>query len=173
MSQERDDDFYARWMSGAREISKLYVALVDAPFGKYEREFMALQRRLLGTVKSSWERLETRRRIAEEILLGAFGLNAPWKDFGRALRRVQRLGYTDVERQVHVSILFARWAKFHPRHLSAARRMLDRAERRFRTLSPDHAQYRDMSGSLASIRKEPEFAPGNSDMPIRFRGQRP
>lgn len=156
---EDDEGFYERWMAGANAISRLYVALIDAPFERYEREFLALQRELLATVKTPWEHLETRRRIAEEILLGAFGTNAPWSEFGRALRRIQRLGYTDVERRVHVAILFARWAKFHPKHLPEARRMLDLAERHFHSTPPEHTQYKDMQGSLALIRQEKEFRP--------------
>ncbi|AKJ01076.1 hypothetical protein ATI61_114215 [Archangium gephyra] len=163
MSQDRDEDaFHQRWMAGADAIARLYVTLLDAPFEQYEREFLALQRKLLATVKTPWEHLETRRRIAEEILLGAFGCNAPWPDFGRALRRIRRLGYTDVERQVHVAILFARWAKFHPEQLLAARRMLDLAERQFQSVSPEHTQYKDMKGSLELIRKEKEFRPDSS-----------
>jgi hypothetical protein len=160
MSQE--EDFDRRWMVGADAIARLYVTLVDAPFGEYERAFLSLQRKLLATVKTPWEHLETRRRIAEEILLGAFGCNAPWLDFGRALRRIRRLGYTDVERRVHVAILFARWSKFHPEHLPAARRMLALAERQFQSLSPGHTQYKDMKGSLELIRKEKEFRPDSS-----------
>ncbi|OJT23843.1 hypothetical protein BO221_17915 [Archangium sp. Cb G35] len=163
MSQERDEEaFHQRWMAGADAIAQLYVALLDAPFEQYEREFLALQRKLLATVKTPWEHLETRRRVAEEILLGAFGCNAPWPDFGRALRRIRRLGYTDVERRVHVAILFARWAKFHPEHLPAARRMLELAERQFRSVSPEHTQYKDMRGSLELIRMEKEFRPDSS-----------
>ncbi|WNG50033.1 hypothetical protein F0U60_42360 [Archangium minus] len=157
MSQE-DAEFQGRWMAGADAIAKLYVALVDAPFEEYERAFLALQRELLALVKTPWEQVETRRRIAEEILLGAFGLNAPWSDFGRALRRIRRLGYTDVERRVHVAILFARWAKGHPEHLPAARRMLGLAERHFQSLSSEHAQYGDVKGSLELIRQEKEFS---------------
>lgn len=160
MSQERDEDaFHRRWMEGARAIAQLYVSLRDAPFEQYEREFLSLQRRLLAQDKTDWERRETRRRIAEEIFLGAWGANSPWKDFGRALRRIQRLGYTNVERRVHVAILFARWAKFHPEHLPAARRMLDLAERHFQSVSPEHTQYKDMKGSLELIRQEKEFSP--------------
>ncbi|WP_052519718.1 hypothetical protein [Archangium violaceum] len=163
MSQERGEEaFHQRWMAGADAISQLYVALLDAPFEQYEREFLVLQRKLLATVKTPWEHLETRRRVAEEILLGAFGCNAPWPDFGRALRRIRRLGYTDVERRVHVAILFARWAKFHPEHLPAARRMLELAERQFQSVSPEHTQYKDMKGSLELIRMEKEFRPDSS-----------
>jgi hypothetical protein len=157
MSQA-DEGFLRRWREVARAISGLSVSLAEASFEQYEREFLALQRKLLATlVRAPEERLETRRRIAEEILLGAWGLNSPWPEFGRALRRIQRLGYTDTERRVHVAILFARWAKFHPEHLSAARRMLDLAERHFQGVPPEDPQYEDMKRSLELIRAEEEF----------------
>ncbi len=160
MSQERDEEaFHRRWMEGAKAISQLYVSLCDAQFEQYEREFLTLQRWLLAKDETDWERLESRRRIAEEILLGAWGTNSPWEDFGRALRRIRRLGYTNVERRVHVAILFARWAKLHPEHLPEARRTLDIAERHFLALSPDDSQYNDMKRSLELIRTEEEFAP--------------
>lgn len=163
MSREHDEEaFHRRWMEGARAIAELCVSLQDAPFEKYEREFLSLQRRLLAQDKTDWERMETRRRIAEEILLGAWGPDSSWKDFGRALRRIQRLGYTNVERRVHVAILFARWAIFHPEHLPAARRMLELAERHFQSVSPEDTQYKDMKGSLELIRQEKEFSPKSS-----------
>ena len=166
MSKERHEEaFHRRWMEGAKAIAQLYVSLQDAPFENYDREFLSLQRRLLAQDETDWERLETRRRIAEEILLGAWGPDSSWKNFGRALRRIQRLGYTNVERRVHVAILFARWAKFHPEHLPAARRMLDSAERHFQSVSPEDTQYKDMKGSLELLRQEKEFSPKPSMPP--------
>jgi hypothetical protein len=157
---KEDKAFRQRWIEGAQAISRLYVSLINAPFERYEREFLELQRTMLVTsAKTDWERQETRRRIAEEILLGAWGTDSPWEDFGRALRRIRRLGYSSVERRVHVAILFARWAQRHPEHLPEARRMLALAEQHSLSLSTRHSQYKDVRRSLASIRQDPEFAP--------------
>ena len=105
--------FKRRWLEGAKAISALYLSLSQAPFEQYEREFLGLQRKLLATsARTEWEQKETRRRIAEEILLGAWSLNSPWEDFGRALRRIRRLGYSNVERRFHVALLLP---GVHPR----------------------------------------------------------
>jgi hypothetical protein len=42
--------------------------------------------------------------------------------------------------------------------------MLDLAERRFQSLSPEHTQYKDMKGSLEAIREEKEFRPESSTL---------
>src|SRR5690348_1795703 len=82
--KQKGADFHERWLEGAEELARLFVALRHAPYEQYEREFLALQRRMLTKDKTDWEKRETRRRIAEELLLGAYGRNVPWSDFGRA-----------------------------------------------------------------------------------------
>jgi hypothetical protein len=157
---KKDAAFQRRWLEGAKALSQLYVSLTHAPFARYEREFLGLQRKLLATLaRTEWEQKEIRRRVAEEILLGAWSMNSPWADFGRALRRVQRLGYSNVERRAHVALLFARWARLNTEHLSRARRMLDVAEAHLLVLSPKDTQYKDVRRGLELIRQEVEFAP--------------
>ena len=165
---KKDKAFHGRWTRGGQAISQLYVSLMNAPFEQYEREFLELQRSLLVTsAKTVWEKKETRRRIAEEILMGAWGTNCSWEDFGRALRRIQRLGYTNAERRLHVAILFARWAQQHPAQLNEARRMLDLAERHALALSAKHPQSRDIRRGLDSIRQEREFTPRPAPAPSK------
>lgn len=152
--------FERRWLEGAKAISTLYLALSQAPFEQYEREFLGLQRRILATpAMTEWERQETRRRIAEEILLGAWSLNSPWEDFGRALRRIQRLGYSNTERRFHVALLFGRWAKLHPEHLHAAGRMLDVAEHHLLGPSSKDVSSKEVTRCLELIREERESFP--------------
>jgi hypothetical protein len=155
----QDEELHQRWAQGAEAMSRLYVSLLDAPYAQYERELLALQRRFLTSCKSEWERRESRRRIAEELLMGAYLRDVPWEDFKRALRRIQRLGYTSVERRVHVAVLFARWAQLHPEHLPAARAGLLLAERHFHAVSPEEPLYQAAKESLESIRQEKEFVP--------------
>lgn len=152
--------FERRWLEGAKAISTLYLALSQAPFEQYEREFLGLQRKLLANpAMTEWERNETRRRIAEEILLGAGSLNSPWEDFGRALRRIQRLGYSNTDRRFHVSLLFARWARLHPEHLPAASRMLDAAEQHLLKLPSKEVPSKEVIRCLELIREERESSP--------------
>lgn len=156
MSRE-EEGFHRRWLEGADALAHLYVSLLEAPYARYEREFLAMQRRLLSTCETPWERLETRRRIAEELLMGAYSRGSPWSDFGRALKRIRRLGYSNVERRVHVAILFARWSTLHREHMPAAWRLLDVAERHFQAASPDVPLYESIRQSLELIRQEPGF----------------
>jgi hypothetical protein len=152
--------FKRRWLEGAKAISALYLSLSQAPFEQYEREFLGLQRKLLATsARTEWEQKETRRRIAEEILLGAWSLNSPWEDFGRALRRIRRLGYSNVERRFHVALLFARWARFHPDHLPAARRMLNVAEHHLLNPPSKDVPSKEVTRCLEFIREERASAP--------------
>ncbi|QRK09545.1 hypothetical protein JQX13_05250 [Archangium violaceum] len=156
MSRE-EEDFHRRWREGADSLARLYVSLLDASYTQYEREFLVLQRRLLSTCETSWEQLETRRRVAEELLMGAYSRGVPWADFGRALKRIRRLGYSNVERRVHVAILFARWSTLYPEHRPAARRLLDVAERHFLAAPRDVPLYESMRQSLELIRRDPGF----------------
>lgn len=91
--------------------------------------------------------------------MGAYLRNIPWEDFKRALRRIQRLGYTSVERRVHVAVPFSRWAQLHPEHLPAARAALLVAERHLLAASPEEPLYQASRQGLESIRQEREFAP--------------
>jgi len=68
-----------------------------------------------------------RRRIAEELLMGAYVRNADWLQFSRPLARIQMLGYSNLERQVHVACLFARWSHRRREHEEEAITLLDRA----------------------------------------------
>lgn len=147
-------DFHERWLEGAEELARLFVTLRHAPYDQYEREFLALQRRMLTKDKTDWEKRETRRRIAEELLLGAYGRNVPWSDFSRAFRRIHRLGYTNLERRMHVAVLFTRWAQSHSSHLPEARRLLALTERHFNAASPKDPLYEVVRKNLEMIRQE-------------------
>jgi len=155
----KETDFQKRWMEGADELARLYVSLRHATYEQYEQEFLALQRKMLARDKTDWERQETRRRIAEELLLGAYGRNASWPEFGRALRRIHRLGYSSLERRMHVAVLFARWAQSNPSHLPAAQRLVALTERHFSAASPKEPLYEVVRKNLEMIRQEIGFVP--------------
>jgi hypothetical protein len=127
-----------RWLAGGQLRSSLYLALVDASYREYEREFLALEKKLLRSDTTPLERLETRRRIAEDLLMGAFDRPSTWEDFQRALRRIERLGYTDVGKRVHVACLFAQAHGRAPSQAPQARELLQEAERRLRRLPRKH-----------------------------------
>jgi hypothetical protein len=101
----------------SRAFDQLIVATQDDSFEELEARYKALERNLLkSVVKTDFERKELRRRVAERLFTEAFGHDSPWPVFGRALRRIQRLGYSNVERRYHVACLYAMWCERHPEH---------------------------------------------------------
>jgi hypothetical protein len=146
-----------RSLAISRELGQLMVATTDDAFADLEPKFKALERRLIASSTSDFERLEIRRRIAEELFNAAFGLNCPWHVFGRALRRIQRLGYTDVERRYHIAALYALWSQAHPDRAPEARRMLDTAEQRLLRLRRDHIYRTELLARLVDLRARTGF----------------
>ncbi|MFY0569630.1 hypothetical protein ACN28E_38185 [Archangium lansingense] len=119
-----------RSLEAARAFDQLIVATRDDSFEVLEARYKALERQLLRSlVKTDFERKELRRRIAERLFTEAFGHDCPWPVFGRTLRRIHRLGYSNVERRYHVACLYAMWCERHPEHAPReARRLLDNTE---------------------------------------------
>jgi hypothetical protein len=157
MQVERLTRGQKRSLAISRELGLLIVATTDDSFAQLEPKFKALQKRLIASATSDFERLEIRRRIAEELVNAAFGLNCPWPVFRRALRRIQRLGYTDVERRYHIAALYALWSQAHPKHALEARRMLDEAEQRLLRLPRRHIYRTELLERLVDLRARTGF----------------
>jgi len=115
----------------ARAFDKLIAETTEDSFELLEAKYRALERQLLRSqVKTAFERQELRRRVAERVFTEAFASDCLWPVFSRALRRVQRLGYSNVERRYHVAVLYALWCSRHPEHNPrGALRLLDETER--------------------------------------------
>lgn len=151
-----------RWAAGARARGELHLALSDASFPDFERAFLSHQRERLRSAASPLERLEVRRRTAEDILTGAFSRTCTWKDLKRALQRIERLGYTDLGRRVHVASLFAQCTGDFPQGMKWARRLVDEAERRLRSVRKDHPLREEGLAELARIRRMTGWEPPTS-----------
>jgi hypothetical protein len=151
-----------RFMEVARAVDQLLVKTFEDSFEELEPKLEELEHRLLrSVVKTKYERQEVRRRIAETIFTEAYGRNCPWHVFGPTLRRIHRLGYSNVERRYHVACLYARWCQRHPQHDSReARRMLDEAERSIRRLPHGNSLRTWLLGALSELRVLTGFQPG-------------
>lgn len=158
----------------ANALDAIVVATFKDSYEELEPRFKSLERRLLAREDSASMRREIRRRIAERLITEAYARNCPWAVFGPTLRRMQRLGYSDVERRFHVAALYAVWSKRHPEHDGReARELLDEAERRIRRLPRGH-QYRvELLENLRDLRTRtgfgvaPEQAPAKQPSPSR------
>jgi hypothetical protein len=143
-------------------MEQLLVTTFAESFETLEPRFTQLERHLLrSVVKTEFERRELRRRIAEALFTEAFGRDCPWPIFGRLLRRIHRLGYTDVERRYHVACLYAQWCRNHPEHDDrGARRLLDDAEKRIRRLPRGNQRREELLVSLSQLRARTGFQSG-------------
>jgi hypothetical protein len=145
----------------ARAFNQIIVETSGAPFELMEARHKALERYLLRSVaKTAFEQRELQRRIAERLFTEAFAHDCPWPVFGRWLRRVQRLGYSNVERRYHVACLYAMWCARHPEHdPREARRLLDDTERSLLRLPRSSRLRQGLLGALTQKRRETGLAP--------------
>lgn len=157
-----------RFMEVARAVDQLLVKTFEDSFEELEPKLKALERRMLRSlVKTEYEHQEVRRRIAETLFTEAYGRNCPWHVFGPTLRRIQKLGYSNVERRYHVACLYARWCQRHPQHDDReARLMLDEAERSIRRLPHQNSLRGWLLTALAQLRAQAGFqSPLRSPLP--------
>ncbi len=139
-------------------LGRLIVATAEDAFEELEPRFKALEKQLLASATTHVERREIRRRIAEELFNQAFGRNCPWPIFGRALRRLKKLGYSNVERRYHVAAFYALWCQQNPEHDDRpARRMLDEAERSLLCLPRRHPDRTELLERLMDLRARTGF----------------
>jgi hypothetical protein len=159
MKSSKDSERRSREV--ARAFEQLIVETGDDSFEVLESKYRALERHLLhSVVKTAVERKELRRRIAERLFTEAFGHDCPWPILGRTLRRIQRLGYSNVERRYHVACLYAMWCARHPEQDSRqARRLLDETERHLLRLPRSHSSRQQLLEALAEKRRETGLAP--------------
>jgi len=137
-----------------RERGELIVKLRKQPFAIFERELLGLEKRLSSMCPSKSEREELRRRIAEDIYFGAIDRQCSWKDLGKALQRLGRVGFGDVERRVFAAGHFVMWAAQNPARRQEAWAMLVDAERRAGALPRDSLQRENISRFIARVRAE-------------------
>ncbi len=156
-----------RFIEVARALDQTLVASFNDSFEELESRFKTLERYLLrSVVRTAFERQEVQRRIAEAIFTEAYGHDCSWPVFGRTLRRIHRLGYSNVERRYHVACLYARWCQRHPQHDDReARRMLDETERSIRRLPHDNSLRKWLLNALSELRAQTGLQSGTT--PIR------
>ena len=114
------------------ELDVAYLALLKsrAPYEQCQRELLKLEKDWLRRARTEAQRLSVRRAVASTLLTEAYGSKRPWKDFGAALRRLQRLGFSDLGMRVHVACRSVQSAHLYPEELAReAWALWDEAER--------------------------------------------
>lgn len=95
-------------MGQARD--RLFLALRKASVAEKLQAYKQLEKQLLREeARTEVEKRELRRRIAEDLLLAAS--DGPWRLFSPYLRRLERLGYSGMDRRLLACVLSAMASK--------------------------------------------------------------
>jgi hypothetical protein len=147
--------------SFGREIDLLFLGLIEAkaPYEDYERELLKLEKRWIQRAKTPAQRLAVQQTIAKTILTEAYGGGLPWKEFGRWLRRLQRLGFRDLGMRVHVTCLYVQALHLFPRQARKAWALLEDTERRVRRLRRENPLREEHLEAIAHAKKVARVPP--------------
>jgi hypothetical protein len=163
-----------RFLELSHALDRLIADSSGLPFPQVEPALKALETRLSRQATSRPERMEIRRRIAEALFTEAYARDCAWPVLGRTLRRIQRLGYSNVERRYHVAALYALWCQRHPEHPNwEARRLLDDAQRSLMRLPRRHAYRMELLERLTGLRARTGFSPAPRQAPPKRRRRSP
>ncbi len=152
-----------RSQAHGQEKDRLLVKLLqaDAPYEEVRRALLDMEKRWLREAQSPAERLTIRRTIAEDIVSEAFSANQPWKVLSAALRRVQRLGFSNLALRFHIACLYVQSLRLYPQQAQEAWTMLDDARRRLLRLRRDRPLRKEGLNAIAiSEERAGDYSPG-------------
>lgn len=144
-----------RGLARGQEKDQLLVKLLkaDAPYEEIKRALLELEKRWLREAKTEVERQLTRRGIAEDLVSQAYAFDMPWEEFGQWLRRVQRLGFSNLALRVHIACLYVQSLHLFPRRAREAWDMLEDAERRVLRIRKEHFLRKESLNAIAHAKK--------------------
>ncbi|HZI08654.1 MAG TPA: hypothetical protein VEZ71_31850, partial [Archangium sp.] len=145
----------AWWRSVASRRDQLLQELFKArgPYGELERALLAQEKLFLREARTESERRLIRARTARTLFTEAFASGLPWKEFGRTLRRFQRLGFLDSDDRVHAACLYVQSLDLFPERAREAWSLLDDAERRTKALRRKNPLRRENLEAIAHTKQ--------------------
>jgi hypothetical protein len=158
-----------RGRARGQEKDQLLVRLLkaDAPYEGIKRTLLALEKRWLHEAKTEVERQRIRRGIAEDLVSQAYSFDMPWEEFGQWLRRVQRLGFSNLALRVHLSCLYVQSLHLFPRRARDAWDLLEDAERRVLRVRKEHFLRKESLHAIAHAKKVATVGRPTSSSPVR------
>lgn len=151
-----------RSREAAREKGRLLLGLLkaDAPYEEVVRALRDFEKRRLNDARTPAERLAIQRSTAEDLLSQAFAHGRGWKDFGPLLRRIQRLGYSNLYLRTHVACLYVQALPSFPKQAREAFALLEDAERRVKRLPKLRPVRAELLAAIARARSATQAAGG-------------
>ncbi|MFP2907241.1 hypothetical protein ACLESD_19770 [Pyxidicoccus sp. 3LFB2] len=93
----------------AEAIGHLEISLRHHGHEQFRAEMLRFLRRMQARANTSFVRREMARRVAERILSRACMLPEPAATLALELKRMTRLGYSSLDRRVHIAAMLGRW----------------------------------------------------------------
>jgi hypothetical protein len=150
-----------------QERGRLFRSLRNASVAEQIRAYNQLERRLLKEEPTASEKRELRRRIAEDLVMATS--DGPWRLFSPYLRRLERLGYSTLDRHLFACVMAAMASKGSRAGRRKTAELIADIERRTRgrTFHPAHQE--EINNALARARM---FAGLSSDEGAAEKGKR-
>jgi hypothetical protein len=136
-----------RW---ARERERLFIALRNASVAEKLQAYKQFEKRRLKEVRTAFEKREARRRIAEDLIVATS--DGPWRLFSPYLRRLERLGYSTMDRRLLACVMSAKASKGSPTGVRKTAELIAGIERRTRGRKYHPALREEINGALARAR---------------------
>ncbi|HSP80198.1 MAG TPA: hypothetical protein VLQ93_16825 [Myxococcaceae bacterium] len=145
-----------RGLAHGQEKDRLLVKLFEAQasYAELKRALLELEKRWLREARTPAERLAVRRTIAQDLVSEAYSFGVPWKEFGPARRRVQRLGFSNLAMRFHIASLSVQSLHLFPGRAPEAWALLDDTRRRLLRLRRGHFLRREGLEALAAAERE-------------------
>jgi len=114
----------------AQEWDRLYLSLLRASVDAKIQAFKQLEKRFLKEMCTAAGRRQVQRRITETFLMET--REGPWKLFSPYLRRLEKLGYSTMDRRLFACVMAAMASKGSPAGRRKTAELIADIERRTR-----------------------------------------
>jgi len=93
----------------AESIGRTEIALRQRNHEEFKAEMLRFLRRMQARTQTAFVRREMARRVAETILSRACMLPEPEATLVLELKRMTRLGFSSIDKRVHIAAMLGRW----------------------------------------------------------------
>ena len=105
----------------AKAIDRFVVLNFEASPAKFQKNLATLESSLTVELRHASQRLELQRRCAELYLSHCIENNESWTLVRRALEKLEKLGYSNVERRSHFAVILANYSRNTPEALDKSK----------------------------------------------------
>lgn len=121
-------------MEFAESIGRTEISLRWQNHAVFRDEMLRFLKRMQARAHSDYVRREMARRVTEVILSRACMLPQPEPVMLRELKRMTRLGFSDIDKRVHIAAMLGRWVQLGKEDSPVVRPFIADTARRVRCL---------------------------------------